>query len=74
MFNFAKNCAAYISAMPVLRPVTRVLDDRRGVTALEYGLLAALIAVVVIGGATTVGADISALFTRIGGKLTPLVP
>lgn len=40
--------------------------DRRGVTALEYGLIAALIAVVIIGGVTTIGKNMSAQFTKIG--------
>jgi pilus assembly protein Flp/PilA len=48
--------------------------DRKGVTALEYGILAGLIGVVVIGGATTLGADISAQFAAIGAKLAALVP
>lgn len=49
--------------------------DRKGVTALEYGILAGLIAVVIIGAATTLGGDISSLFgrisTAIGGVATP---
>jgi pilus assembly protein Flp/PilA len=40
--------------------------DRKGVTALEYGILAGLIACVIIAAATTLGTDISALFGRIG--------
>ena len=40
--------------------------DRRAVTALEYGLIAALIAVVIIGGVTTLGKNISTTFTTVG--------
>lgn len=43
--------------------------DRRAVTALEYGLIAALIAVVIIGAVTTVGKNLSATFTAIGSAI-----
>ncbi len=39
--------------------------DKRGVTAMEYGLIAALIAVVIIGAVTSVGTTLSATFTAI---------
>jgi pilus assembly protein Flp/PilA len=39
--------------------------DERGVTAMEYGLIAALIAVVIIGGVTAVGTQLSAVFQAI---------
>ena len=42
--------------------------DRRAVTALEYGLIAALIAVVIIGAVTTLGTKLSATFTTIGAS------
>ena len=44
--------------------------DRRAVTALEYGLIAALIAVVIVTAVTTVGTDLTTTFTRISTKLT----
>ncbi len=44
-------------------------SDRKGVTALEYGLLAGLIAVVIIGGATALGTSISGMFTAIATTL-----
>ena len=43
--------------------------DRRAVTALEYGLIAALIAVVIIGALTTLGTKLTTTFTTISGKL-----
>ncbi len=42
------------------------LGDEAGVTAVEYGLLAALIAVAIIGAATTLGLNIANRFTAIG--------
>ena len=43
--------------------------DRRAVTALEYGLIAALIAVVIIGAVTTVGTKLTETFTTIGKSI-----
>lgn len=43
-------------------------DD--GVTAIEYGLIAALIAVVIIASVTIVGSQLVLVFTRISGALT----
>jgi len=43
--------------------------DESGATAIEYGLIAALIAVAIIGAATTVGTNLGTTFTTIGGKL-----
>jgi pilus assembly protein Flp/PilA len=42
-----------------------------GATMVEYGLLVAVIAVVVVGGATTLGTDLSTLFNSLGGKVNP---
>lgn len=47
----------------------RFLRDEEGVTAIEYGLIAALIAVVIIAGATLVGTSLNTLFTDISGCL-----
>ena len=43
--------------------------DRRAVTALEYGLIAALIAVVIITAVTTVGTNLTKTFTTIGKSI-----
>jgi pilus assembly protein Flp/PilA len=44
--------------------------DRRGVTAMEYALIAALVAVVMITSLTSVGSNLSAKFTTIAASLT----
>ncbi|MGA7323861.1 MAG: Flp family type IVb pilin [Rhodomicrobium sp.] len=41
------------------------VESKRGVSAIEYGLLAALIAVVVIAAVTTVGTNLRGVFTSI---------
>lgn len=44
-------------------------NDESGATAIEYGLIAALIAVVIITGVTAVGTGLSSTFTSISGNL-----
>lgn len=56
----------------LLQGVMRFLRDEEGVTAIEYGLLAALIAIVLIVGASLAGTNLNALFAYIAGCLTPL--
>ncbi|MGX6567869.1 Flp family type IVb pilin [Cupriavidus necator] len=46
------------------------IRDEDGVTAIEYGLIAALIAVVIIGSVQIVGTQLDATFTAIGTALT----
>ena len=42
------------------------MQDQSGATAIEYGLIVALIAVVIITAVTTVGTNLSAAFSSIG--------
>lgn len=49
--------------------VTRFLKDESGATAIEYGLIAALIAVVIIGAVTALGTNISARFNEVAGAM-----
>jgi pilus assembly protein Flp/PilA len=43
--------------------------DESGATAIEYGLIASLIAVVIIGAVTAVGTALSTTFTTVAGKI-----
>ncbi len=43
--------------------------DESGAAAVEYGLLAGLIAVVIVGGVTTLGTTLQSVFTTIAGKI-----
>ncbi|MFL9985487.1 Flp family type IVb pilin [Paraburkholderia sediminicola] len=52
--------------------IQQFLREEDGVAAIEYGLLAGLIAVGIIAAATTLGNDISTLFNNIGTKLTSI--
>lgn len=49
----------------LLLGIRHFLQDEEGVTAIEYGLIAALIAVVLIVGATLAGGALNTLFTNI---------
>lgn len=49
----------------------RFIQEEDGVTAIEYGLIAALIAVVLIGGATAVGTNLLAEFNAIATAMVP---
>jgi pilus assembly protein Flp/PilA len=48
----------------------RLRRDTSGATALEYGLLAALIAVVIIGAVTTLGESVSTSFSKIATEIS----
>jgi len=48
-----------------LRRIARFLGDRAGVTAIEYALIAALIAMAIVGGVTLVGTELYSLYGRI---------
>ena len=49
--------------------LTAFIRDEDGVTAIEYGLIAALIAVVIIATVQIVGTNLSSVFSFIGAEL-----
>jgi pilus assembly protein Flp/PilA len=49
--------------------IVRFIKNDSGATAIEYGLIAALIAVVIIGAVTVVGTSLSATFTTVSSNL-----
>lgn len=51
------------------KTITAFLKDKSGATAIEYGLIAALIAVVIITGVSAVGTNLSATFTSLATAL-----
>jgi len=46
-----------------------MLKDQSGATAIEYGLIAALIAVVLIVALTALGGDLSNMFNQISNSV-----
>ncbi len=56
----------------MLAYIKQFLQDEDGAAAIEYALIAALIALAIVAGATALGANIDAIFTRIAGDLASL--
>jgi pilus assembly protein Flp/PilA len=54
----------------MLAKFSKLIRDENGATAIEYGLIAALIAVVIIGALTAVGTNLTGVFTAVSNKLT----
>lgn len=52
-----------------MKLITRMLKNESGATAIEYGLIAALIAVAIIAAATLVGQKLSGTFNNIASNL-----
>ena len=50
--------------------IRKFLTDDSGATAIEYGLIAALIAVAIIGVLGTVGDKLTGVFTKVSTALT----
>ena len=47
----------------------RFVADEYGVTAIEYGLIASLVSVVIIGAASVIGTSLATIFTTISAQL-----
>jgi len=50
--------------------INKFLGDKSGATAIEYGLIAALIAVAIIAGVSAVGTQLNTAFKNIAGVIT----
>ena len=50
--------------------VSKARKDEVGATAIEYGLIAAAIAVVIIGAVKTVGTNLSGTFSTVGAAVS----
>lgn len=48
------------------------LQEEKGATAIEYGLIVGLVSIAIIAAATLLGTEIGNLFTRITSKLTAI--
>jgi pilus assembly protein Flp/PilA len=49
--------------------IRRFIADETGATAIEYGLIASLIAVAIIGAVTTLGTKLTTTFGSVSAKL-----
>ena len=64
-----RTCPTASGVSEMRNAVTRFAADESGATAIEYALLAALIAVAIIGAATTIGKNIGNTMNNISNKL-----
>jgi pilus assembly protein Flp/PilA len=53
-----------------MKNFVKFLKNKSGATAIEYGLIAALIAVAVIGGVSQLGKDVNTTFGEVSQGLT----
>jgi pilus assembly protein Flp/PilA len=60
----------YVQARIRLFELRELTGDRRGVTALEYGLIAAVMGSLIVTAFTTLGTSVHTSFTTIGTVMT----
>jgi pilus assembly protein Flp/PilA len=53
----------------MIKALNRLVKDESGATAIEYGLMAALIGVALTVGATTLGTSLNSQFVNVASKL-----
>jgi len=62
--------AAFVEGQTTMMTIAKkFLKDESGATAIEYGLIAALIAVAIVGALTTLGTGLTGLFTKVNTDL-----
>ena len=57
----------------IIEKITWLVEDQGGVTAIEYGLIAALIAIGIVAALTTVGTDLKTVFSTVADDLDSIV-
>jgi len=58
-----------LSYLVKLQVKAAALRDERGATAVEYGLMVALIAIVIIVAVSLLGSNLSSLFNKVAGSV-----
>ena len=59
--------------MKIVNVIKQFIRDEEGVTAIEYGLIAALIAVVIITAVRLVGTNLTAVFNEVATELASAI-
>jgi pilus assembly protein Flp/PilA len=54
-----------------MKKLMSFFKDEEGATAVEYGIMVALIAVVIIAAVVVLGTNLSSIFNYTAGKVTP---
>jgi pilus assembly protein Flp/PilA len=67
--QFARDYFAHLRRIRLRTVLSNLIRDESGVTAIEYALIAALIAVAAIAAFTVVGTNLSTTFSTIAAKL-----
>ena len=49
--------------------IKSIFQDQSGATAIEYGLIAALVAIAAMGGMSLLGTSLNSIFTNVGSTL-----
>ena len=57
----------------MVKHVTKVLKDESGATAIEYGLIAALVSVAAIAALTAMGSSLETMFNTVSNELSGAV-
>ncbi|MCZ6455013.1 MAG: Flp family type IVb pilin [Alphaproteobacteria bacterium] len=57
----------------MLKLITRLQAEMSGATAIEYGLIAALVSVAAIGALSLMGGSLNTMFTAVSGQLDTAV-
>jgi len=52
-----------------MRSIMKFMKDENGATAIEYGLIASLIAVVIVAALTSLGTGVKSTFTTVASSL-----
>lgn len=53
----------------VLSRISRLFKNESGATAIEYGLIAALISIALITGSTAIGGNVGSMFNNVASKM-----
>ena len=59
--------------MNVMTMLWRFLTDERGATAIEYGLVASLIALAIVGGVTVFAASLQTLWSDVAARISEVL-
>ena len=69
MAGTSLRAGAHFSRMAQMQNIIRLIKNEEGATAIEYGLIASLIAVVIIGALTALGSSLTTTFTSVSASL-----
>ena len=61
--------AALNAGPPMPKLVLRLLNDKRGVTSIEYALIASLLSILIIAGVTSIGTTVQGTFNTVANAL-----